>query len=110
MRLRGNFEIQELGGMPYLMKRKDDGKLKPMGWVGESMAWLFVQLKGREFDVEDISQLLQKQFNMPSQQVDAEAINAYYQLAQNADAGGRFGLCREVGECHALPPERGALG
>ena len=60
--------------MPYLMKRKDDGKLVPMGRVSESMAWLFRELKGREFDVEEISQLLQKQYNMPSQQADAEAI------------------------------------
>lgn len=96
MRLRGNFEIQELGGMPYLMKRKDDGKLVPMGRVGESMAWLFRELQGREFDVEDISQLLQKQYNMPSQQADAEAIMLTINWRRMRMLEGNFGSAEKV--------------
>ena len=65
MRLKGNFEIQEQGGKLFLVKRKEDtGKLVRLGLASESMAWLFEQLKGKEFEVQDISSLLQRQYRL----------------------------------------------
>ena len=75
MKLKGNFEIQEEGGKLFLVMRKEDtGKLVKLGLASESMAWLFGQLKGKEFEVQDISSLLQSQYGLKAEQADAEAL------------------------------------
>ena len=75
MRLKGNFEIQEQGGKLFLVKRKEDtGKLVKLGMASESLAWLLGQLKGKEFEVQEISSLLQRQYEVKAEQADAEAL------------------------------------
>lgn len=75
MKLKGNFEIQEQGGKLFLVMRKEEtGKLVKLGLASEPMAWLFGQLKGKEFEVQDISSLLQSQYHLQPEQADAEAL------------------------------------
>jgi hypothetical protein len=97
MKLKGNFDIQEEGGKLFLVRKKeDDGKCVRLGMVSESLAWLFEQLKGKEFDVQDISKLLQSRYEVQAEQADAESILLTVNWRRSRMLEGDFGSAEKV--------------